>query len=284
MGGIRFSKQMRDVLAASMDSARQLHHDYVGTEHLLLGLAASTPEVVGGAAMREELREGVYELVGHPRRRSARSRSRALPYTALAKSALEFAMTRARLRRRSAVEPDDLLHGLVEEQAGLGAEVLRNAGFDAVLGRRAKLRDPDRVLQLITLDDSATTPYYEQLAQQIKALIAEGRLIPGDRLPSVRRLADQLEIAPGTVARVYGQLEREGVVETAGRHGTSVAFPVAGALGDPKARKDELVGLLRPVAVAAFHLGATSRELFEALLEAVKGVLDSPPGAEPHSM
>jgi GntR family transcriptional regulator len=66
-------------------------------------------------------------------------------------------------------------------------------------------------------------PYYQQLVSQIKALIATGRLEPGEQLPPVRKLAEQLVINPNTVARSYRELESEGVVETRRGAGVFVA-------------------------------------------------------------
>jgi len=58
-----------------------------------------------------------------------------------------------------------------------------------------------------------------QIAQQV----AEGLLVPGDKLPTVRRLAADLDLAPGTVARAYRELEQTGVIDTRGRAGTFVS-------------------------------------------------------------
>jgi DNA-binding transcriptional regulator YhcF (GntR family) len=52
--------------------------------------------------------------------------------------------------------------------------------------------------------------------------------VPGDRLPSVRQLADDLQLAPNTVARVYKELEASGYLVTRGRNGTTVAEDLAG--------------------------------------------------------
>ncbi|GAA2113318.1 GntR family transcriptional regulator [Nocardioides bigeumensis] len=76
---------------------------------------------------------------------------------------------------------------------------------------------------MITIDASATEPPFEQVKQQITAQVASGALQPGDKLPTVRRLAADLGIAPNTVARSYRELEAEGVVDTRGRSGTFVS-------------------------------------------------------------
>src|SRR3990172_906184 len=58
------------------------------------------------------------------------------------------------------------------------------------------------------------TPIYAQLERALRASIATGRLKPGDQLPTVRQLAVDLRVNANTVARVYAQLERIGVLET----------------------------------------------------------------------
>ncbi|QDT30356.1 GntR family transcriptional regulator [Gimesia panareensis] len=64
----------------------------------------------------------------------------------------------------------------------------------------------------IQLSEADGTPYYQQVVNQVKFLVASGRLQPHDQLPSVRGLAQQLTITPNTVARAYRELEAEGVV------------------------------------------------------------------------
>ncbi|QDT95116.1 GntR family transcriptional regulator [Gimesia aquarii] len=64
----------------------------------------------------------------------------------------------------------------------------------------------------IQLSEADGTPYYQQVTNQIKFLVASGRLEPHEQLPSVRGLAQQLTITPNTVARAYRELEAEGVV------------------------------------------------------------------------
>jgi DNA-binding transcriptional regulator YhcF (GntR family) len=77
---------------------------------------------------------------------------------------------------------------------------------------------------LVIDPDSAVAPY-EQLRAQIGAAVRAGQLPPGSRLPTVRRLADDLGIAPNTVARSYRELERDGIIQTRGRNGSVIAAP-----------------------------------------------------------
>src|SRR5215471_1362777 len=78
-------------------------------------------------------------------------------------------------------------------------------------------------------------PIYLQIVNQVKYLVASGRLAPGDEIPSVRVLAHQLLINPNTVARAYLELERAGLVVK--RHGAGT-FVSDG--GSPLARKERL--------------------------------------------
>jgi GntR family transcriptional regulator len=78
-------------------------------------------------------------------------------------------------------------------------------------------------------------PIYLQIANQVKHLVASGRLTPGDEIPPIRVLAHQLLVNPNTVARAYLELEREGVVHK--RHGSGTYVSDAGS---PLARKERL--------------------------------------------
>ena len=78
-------------------------------------------------------------------------------------------------------------------------------------------------MDLDPIDPFAASPPFEQVRAQIAGRAASGDLPPGTRLPSVRALAVQLGLATNTVARVYKELEADGIVVTEGRHGTSIA-------------------------------------------------------------
>ncbi|MEV5071859.1 GntR family transcriptional regulator [Microbacterium sp. LMI12-1-1.1] len=77
---------------------------------------------------------------------------------------------------------------------------------------------------MIVIDPSSPVPPFEQLRSGLVDAVASGELGPGERLPTVRRLAEDLGVAPGTVARAYRELEASGMIETRGRNGTFVAF------------------------------------------------------------
>jgi GntR family transcriptional regulator len=75
---------------------------------------------------------------------------------------------------------------------------------------------------IVSIDHDSPTPAFEQLRTAIRRLVATGALPVGARLPTVRQLAVDLGLAPGTVVRAFRELETEGVIETRGRHGTRV--------------------------------------------------------------
>lgn len=69
-------------------------------------------------------------------------------------------------------------------------------------------------MAIVTIDARDRTPIYAQLERGLRAAIATGRLAIGDQLPTVRQLAVELRVNANTVARVYAELERAGVIET----------------------------------------------------------------------
>jgi GntR family transcriptional regulator len=110
-------------------------------------------------------------------------------------------------------------------------------------------------------------PIYLQLMQQVKHAIETGALRPGEQLPGIRPLAEELVINPNTVARAYRELEHEGVIEL--RHGAG-AFVAANAR--PKKQTDRLRTAQAVVTAAVERLRASGvtdeeiRRLFEAAL------------------
>ena len=76
---------------------------------------------------------------------------------------------------------------------------------------------------ILTLDPTSALPPFEQLRIQVIDAVLSGRLAAGAKLPTVRRLAEDLGIATNTVARSYRELERAGYIETRGRNGSIVA-------------------------------------------------------------
>jgi GntR family transcriptional regulator len=122
----------------------------------------------------------------------------------------------------------------------------------------------------LEVDPDAAVPPYEQLRQQITALVLAGALARGDRLPSIRQLANDLGLAGGTVARAYRELEADGVVATRGRHGTTIESLPRGPVPPPA-----LIEAAREYADEASRAGAG----LEDALTAVRVAFASPRAA-----
>lgn len=75
----------------------------------------------------------------------------------------------------------------------------------------------------IAIDTASAVAPFEQLRVQLREQVSTGRLAAGAKLPTVRRLADELGLAVNTVARSYRELEADGIIETRGRAGSFVA-------------------------------------------------------------
>ena len=74
----------------------------------------------------------------------------------------------------------------------------------------------------IKIDTNRSTPLFKQLMDQIKKAVMDGLLKPDDPLPSIRQLANDLELNHNTVAKAYRLLERDSVIQTKGYRGTSI--------------------------------------------------------------
>jgi GntR family transcriptional regulator len=106
------------------------------------------------------------------------------------------------------------------------------------------------------------------LARQLREAVARGRLQPDDRLPSVRDLSRTLVINPNTVARVYTELEREGILNTRPGLGVFVARPKDDLT--KKVRKERFQELLDHFLTEAVHLGFTADEVLGCVTERVR--------------
>ena len=106
-------------------------------------------------------------------------------------------------------------------------------------------------------------PIYLQIANQVKHLVASGRLVPGDEIPPIRVLAHELLVNPNTIARAYLELEREGVVVK--RHGSGTYITDSGS---PLARKERLKILSQRVdalLTEARHLEVAPEDLLKLI-------------------
>ena len=115
-------------------------------------------------------------------------------------------------------------------------------------------------MAIVAIDSRDQTPIYAQLERGLRAAIASGRLSAGDQLPTVRQLAVELRVNANTVARVYADLERSGVLET--RRGVgSFVLATAAKARPPDEHKRRLRAFVTRLLADAAAAGFSSQEL-----------------------
>lgn len=128
---------------------------------------------------------------------------------------------------------------------------------------------------MIQLDFRSTQPIYEQIISQYKFLTLQAFLKPGDSIPSVRKLAMELGITPGTVAKAYREMEKQGLIETLRGRGTFIA-------GVPDKARDE--GVIRKVkeelreqCLELIYQGMEKEEIVRMIEEILEGLQGGKP-------
>jgi GntR family transcriptional regulator len=114
---------------------------------------------------------------------------------------------------------------------------------------------------------NSSVPVSRQIADQVRALCSSGTLRPGDRVPSVRELAESLAVNPNTVLRVYERLTAEGLLER--RHGSGTFVSENGPLAAQREHHGQLVRELRGVLRQAVMLGLDDAAIAEICRQAV---------------
>jgi GntR family transcriptional regulator len=116
---------------------------------------------------------------------------------------------------------------------------------------------------LLDINSADPMPIYAQLEQGIRGLIARGKLAEGDQLPTVRQMAVELKINANTVAKVYAELERDGILASKRGVGTFITKP------DPKEsakdRKKEFAALTKKYIRESGELGFSIDELLKSI-------------------
>lgn len=101
-------------------------------------------------------------------------------------------------------------------------------------------------------------PVYLQLVEQVRAAVASGSLAPGDALPSIRPLSEQLRVNRNTVAKAYTELETQGVIETRAGRGCFIRDNQSPLR--KQVRREMLIGEIDQAIVAAHHLQLDKEE------------------------
>ncbi len=115
------------------------------------------------------------------------------------------------------------------------------------------------------LDKRSPVPFYRQIADQVLAGVSRGAIAPGDRLPTIREMAVNLEVNPNTVVKAYSYLEMMGVLDTQQGSGVYVRRGAAsGALSETERRR-MLGDLCRDFVGRAQTLGFDLAEVVERL-------------------
>ncbi len=114
----------------------------------------------------------------------------------------------------------------------------------------------------------SATPIYRQLSDQIRLVVLRGQLALGDQLPSVRALAARLVINPNTVARAYGELARDGVIES--RQGKGYFVAQKRQVYTKAERRRRLSPLLDALASEAALLDSSGDDVIAAVEEKLR--------------
>jgi len=119
----------------------------------------------------------------------------------------------------------------------------------------------------IVVDAAASTPPFQQIVDQVRALVQSGDLAAGAPLPTVRQLAGDLRVAPNTVARAYAELQQHGWIEADGRRGTRIAVkpPASRDSAAHTALRDAISAFVHSLVRRGYSRGEIDRALHEAV-------------------
>ncbi len=130
---------------------------------------------------------------------------------------------------------------------------------------------------ILTVDLASSTSVYRQICEQVKYAVATGSLVAGDRLPTIREVAAQTRVNRNTIARAYGELERDGVIVSRSGQGSFVA---AGATSIQKReRLRVLEEMVEKLLVEAYHFQIPPAEL-RTLFDRVEAGFSAAGGGE----
>jgi GntR family transcriptional regulator len=115
---------------------------------------------------------------------------------------------------------------------------------------------------ILTIDRALEDPVYQQVADQVRQLVASGELVPGTALPSVRQLARDLGVNLNTIARAYRLLEGEGFLDIHDRSGVTVSAP---AREIEHSARSKLLDEMRATLARLRQAGMTTEELLSVV-------------------
>ncbi len=187
----RFTQRARRVLSLAQEEAERLRHNYIGTEHLLLGLLREEGGVAGRVLRDLGLEQRrVEELVDELTRATARTSATTAELSPGTKRVLELAVDEARRMGHHYIGTEHLLLGLVRQSDGVAIDVLKRLGVSPEEVRRQTRRvlqespvqstqeRPEPKQQRGQTKGDGKTPLVDQLATDLTALAQEGKLDP----------------------------------------------------------------------------------------------------------
>jgi ATP-dependent Clp protease ATP-binding subunit ClpC len=274
MNGYNFTDRVRKVLQMAREEAARLHHEYVGTEHILLGLIREGEGVAAAVLSNlnvdlEEIQQKIEDSV--KKGKAAAAAGPDLPYTSRAKKVLELAMSEARELNHSYVGTEHLLLGLLREEKGIAAQVLTDVGVNLEQARAETLRllgsempQPSGAPAAPVPQKSekkSKTPALDHFCRDLTQLAGEGQLDPTiGRQKEIERVMEVLSRRKKNNPVLIGE---PGVGKTAIVEGLAQLIASGNC---PDALKDHRVLGLDMAAVIA---GTKYRGQFEERLKAV---------------
>jgi ATP-dependent Clp protease ATP-binding subunit ClpC len=177
----KFTKRARKALTIAQQEAQRLHHNYIGTEHLLLGLIreekCAASKVLRDLGVNPDRVESLIEQIVGQSRRPVFGRASLTPRT---KRVIELAVEEARRMGHQYIDTEHLLLGLVRQGDGVAVDVLRKLGIslEAVRSETAKVLMQNPVYAGEKKQDKQSTPTVDQLSVDLTALAEQGKLDP----------------------------------------------------------------------------------------------------------
>ncbi len=124
---------------------------------------------------------------------------------------------------------------------------------------------------MIKINPTSNQPIFEQIVSQIKADVLKGYLKPGDALPSVRKLALQLSVTPGTVAKAYNALEHQEVIVTIRGKGAYIAEK--GTMHPSETQMERGFLMFREACMELIYMGVSQKTMVEEIEKIYAGVI-----------